>query len=340
MSRGDVVRRAALLALMGVSLYILAPTLIEVFSSFDRLADVEPWWFVAIIGLQVGSVTCLCAIQRLALRTDEWFPVVTSQLAGAAFGRVVPGGGATAAAMQYSMLLRAGLPASRAASALTATQLLLLAGLLALPVLTLPAIAAGVAVPDSLEAILWFGLGTFVILSVLGGTLLAREPVLRRIATLVQRANNRVRRRHPRDDLPDLLAAERRIILGVLGRRWWEALLLTAGKWMLDLLTLMAAILAVGGEPSPILVLLAYCTSQILVQVPATPGGLGFVEAGLTATLALTGITAGEAVVATLAYRLASYWLHLPAGAIAATLHRRRYQGARAAPEGVRVTSG
>ena len=55
-----------------------------------------------------------------------------------------------------------------------------------------------------------------------------------------------------------------------------------------------------------------------------TPGGLGVVEAGLTATLALAGVSGGDAAVATLAYRLVSYWLMLPAGLVAWLVHRRR----------------
>ena len=48
------------------------------------------------------------------------------------------------------------------------------------------------------------------------------------------------------------------------------------------------------------------------------------VEAGLTGFLALIGVPAGAAAVATLAYRLVSYWLALPAGGVAWLVHRRR----------------
>jgi uncharacterized protein (TIRG00374 family) len=75
-------------------------------------------------------------------------------------------------------------------------------------------------------------------------------------------------------------------------------------------------------------VLLAFCAAQFLGTLPLTPGGLGFVEAGLTGTLALAGVPAGAAVVATLGYRLVSFWLPIPAGAVAALLHRRRYGAA------------
>ena len=40
---------------------------------------------------------------------------------------------------------------------------------------------------------------------------------------------------------------------------------------------------------------------------------------------ALAGVPAGAAVVATLSYRLVSFWLPIPAGGVAALLHRRHY---------------
>jgi hypothetical protein len=68
-------------------------------------------------------------------------------------------------------------------------------------------------------------------------------------------------------------------------------------------------------------------------MIPLTPGGLGFVEAGLAATLAVSGIGAGEALLATLAYRLFSFWLPIPVGAVAYLVHRR-WLRAPAGPRG------
>jgi uncharacterized protein (TIRG00374 family) len=94
---------------------------------------------------------------------------------------------------------------------------------------------------------------------------------------------------------------------------------------VLDYLTLLAALYAVGANPRASLVLLAFFAAQLLGTLPLTPGGLGFVEAGLTGTLALAGVGASAAVVATLAYRLVSFWLPIPAGGIAAIVHQRKY---------------
>ena len=72
---------------------------------------------------------------------------------------------------------------------------------------------------------------------------------------------------------------------------------------------------------------------MILTWVPSTPGGLGFVEVGLGATLGLAGVGAAEATTAVLAYRLVSFWLPIPAGAIAGTVFRRRFAGRAAGEE-------
>jgi hypothetical protein len=50
-----------------------------------------------------------------------------------------------------------------------------------------------------------------------------------------------------------------------------------------------------------------------------------FAEAGLVGTLTLAGVPGPQALTATLLYRLAAYWLPIPAGGVAYLLFRRRY---------------
>ena len=70
-----------------------------------------------------------------------------------------------------------------------------------------------------------------------------------------------------------------------------------------------------GAEPRLSLVLLAFTAAKILGMVPITPGGLGIVEAGLSGLLALIGVPFATAIIATLGYRIVSYWLSIPVGA-------------------------
>jgi putative heme transporter len=239
----------------------------------------------------------------------------------------VPGGAAAAGALQYRMLVQAGVDVGAAAAGLAAAAVLTFAALLALLLFCIPALLGTQPVDRGLARAAWAGLALFVVLAIAGVVLMASDRPLQLVARVVAKLARR-----PREAVETRLLDERDRLLDALGEGWWQAVIASVGKWGLDYATLLAALTAVDANPTPSLILLAYCIAQLLGQIPITPGGLGFVEAGLTATLALAGVNGGKAVLATLAYRLVSYWLPLPVGAAATVLHRRRY-GRHAAPE-------
>ena len=104
------------------------------------------------IAAQMASWASMWLLQRLAVGTRSWWPVVTSNLASGALGRVVPGGAAAAGALQYRMLAQAGVPGSLAGLGIGVASIVVVATLAALPVLALPAIVLGVAVPGAAVA--------------------------------------------------------------------------------------------------------------------------------------------------------------------------------------------
>lgn len=313
------------LSITGISLYLVAPSLLDVLSSWQDLEDIDWWWFPAMAGLQTAALACLWIVQRAALREAEMPNVIESQLAGNALAKVAPGGGALGGALQYRMLVEAGLPKGPTAAGIAASNLLIFVVVLALPVLVLPSFLGGAVNRDLLEATI-IGAIAFAVLAAIGILLLAYDKPLAYVGRAVQGVRNRIRRNsEPLTTLPERLVRERNRLLTTLGPNWRVAMLATVGRWAFDYATLLAALAAVGSTPRPALVLLAFCAAQVLAQVPVTPGGLGFVEAGLTATLALAGVGAGDAVLATLAYRLFNYWLQLPAGLVGYALHRRRF---------------
>ena len=324
-----ILRRLIFLAVAGVSLYIVWPSLMSVFSSWPRLRDLNPVWFAAMLLLEVASFGCAWALLRVSLHSHVWFRVAAAQLSGNAVSRVLPGGAATGAALQFQMLVGSGgMDAARVATGLTVASLMSTATLFALPLLTVPVMIWGAPVPRELRFAALLGIGLSVLMIAAGALLLTTERPLRAIGRAIQWLVNLVRRkRPPMQDLPDRLVRERDLVRDHLGSRWWVAVLAAVGNWLLDFAALLAALVALGSRPRPSLVLLAYVVAAVLGMIPITPGGLGFVEAGLTATLVLAGVSAGDAAIATLAYRLVSYWLPLPAGLLAYGLYRRRYGG-------------
>jgi uncharacterized protein (TIRG00374 family) len=320
-----MVRRVLALVLFALVLYGVAPAVLQVLDAWPQVVHIQPYWFAAMIVAQVASWASMWLIQRRAVDAKSWWAVVMSQLASAAVGRVVPGGAATAGALQYRMLVQAGVPGSLAGVGIGVASIVLLATLAALPVLALPAVVLGVAVPARLGQAALVGVVVFVALLAIGATLMASDRAVEAVGRLTIRVGEKLRPKHPPPpDLPERLRDQRDLVRHALGARWWEAVAGAAGRWLFDWLTLVAALAAVGQHPRPSLVLLAFSATQLLAQIPITPGGLGIVEAGMTGTLVLIGVPASAAAVATLAYRLVSYWLGLPAGGIAWLVHRRR----------------
>jgi uncharacterized protein (TIRG00374 family) len=326
--RRAIVVRLVFLLVTVIALYILWPSLLSVLQAWPQLLDLNPGWFVAMFLLEVASFVCIWDLQRLALGTSGWFGVATAQLASNAFSRVVPGGAAAGGALQWRMLTDSGVDGTKVATSVTAASFISTGILFVLPVLTVPSVVLGRPVPGGLAQAAWLGGGVFVVGFLLGWRLMTHDSLLRSIGRGVQWLWNRLRRGgSPVTDLPERLVVQRDEIRSILGDTWWRALLAALGNRLFDYLALLAAITAVGSHPRPTLVLLAYSAAMVLAMIPITPGGLGFVEAGLTGLLALAGVSAGDAVLAVLAYRLVSFWLPLPAGGIAAYLHRRRYRG-------------
>ena len=303
------------------------PSVVEVLGSWRDITRFSPGALAGMAGLQVAALACLWALQRVALRAPRWRPVITSQLAGNALAKVAPGGGALGSALQYRMLVQAGLPPAATVSALTVVNLLVFAVVLALPVLAIPALLRGSVNRTLLETAV-AGLVIFVVASALGALLLSTDRPLGGVGARLQALRNRRRSQAgPLHRRPARVVRARARILGTLGPRWKRALLATVGRWTFDYLTLLAALAAIGSHPRAGLVLLAFCGAQVLAQIPVTPGGLGFVEAGLTAMLALAGVAAGDAGLATFAYPRVSYWVPLPLGLAAFALHRSAAAG-------------
>jgi hypothetical protein len=314
--------RVFLVLVAAVSLQVLAPTLAVVYTTVGDVVHLHPGWLLVITVSECTSFVCLWQLMRLVVHTSGWRVVARAQLVGNAVSQVVPGGAATGAAVQMRMLTAGGVDKATAVSGLPVVGLITAATVFVSPVFALPALLAVPDVPRQL--VVAAGLG-FAGSLLLGGALtvfLVTTRPLRALAGVAQSLWNRVVRHHPFYDLPGRLVEERDLIRERLGDNKRQAALAAVGTFGCDYLALLAALGAVGARPEPGLVLLAFVAAKLLGMIPITPGGLGFVEAGLTGTLALTGISTGQAVVATAAYRVVSYFLPVVAGVVAYGWHR------------------
>ena len=320
------VGRVLLLTVTGACLYFLAPSIVTVLSAWRHLGRVEPWWILVIAVLETASFASIWALQRIAMPEVSWFDGATTQLVGNAFNRITPGGGATGTALQARLLADAGHDLTAMAADLAAQSLMISVTILAFPLFSLPAIVAGLAVPGSLADAAWIGAIVFAVVAAVGVAALRTPRPLQVFGDGLAKLVNKFRRRRPPiRDLGDRLVVERATLRQTVGAHWVLAVGAAVGRWAFEYLVLLVALVALGANVEPTLVLLAFVTAELLGLLPFTPGGLGFVEAGLTGTLALAGVHAGDAVLATLVFRLVSFWVPLPVGLGALVAYRRRH---------------
>lgn len=326
--------RVAFLLVSGLCFYVFAPSLAEVFDAWDRLGEVHPLAVLAVFACEGAAFVCWWALIRIALRTKDWFAVATTQLAANAFNAITPGGGAPGTALQARMLADAGFDTTSAATGIAVQSLLQAATVAAMPLLSIPAILiAGINVPGDLADGAWIGAALFVVIFVLVALLLGSRRFACRLGGWIQRIANAFPRETPLKDVGEKLLKERDEIRETMGEHWLAATAESVGRWAFEYFALLITLYAIGAKPEPWLVLLAFVFASVLRMLPFTPGGLGFVEAGLTGALTLAGVNAESSLLATLVFRLVSFWLPIPIGVGAAILFRRRYpRGAGRSP--------
>lgn len=315
-------KRAIWIGITAVSVYLVIPSVVEVFSSWPELERLRSGSLLLMTTAMLLSLCCLWFLLGLCLRSTDWRLMATSQLASSAIARIVPGGAATATAVQYRLLNDAGIPKQAAATGLTVVTILNFAVLFALPVFSVPAILFGPPIAPLLLRAAVAGVIGFVAVALVGGLFFVWDRPLAQLGRAIDKIVQRFDRGNPsaRPRSETFLGA-RDLVRSHLATNWQWVVIASLGRWGFEYLALVMAVRGVGHDELGSVLLLAFVAASLLSKVPFTPGGLGFVEAGLTGTLALAGLSAGDAVLATLAYRLVSYWLPIPLGALAYGLH-------------------
>lgn len=326
---GAIVKRALLFAAVLALLSVVAPSLIdqllEVIDDADRLRTIRPWWFVLMVAFEIASFACIWWLTRIVLPSVSWFVAGTSQLTANSASRL--GSAALGGATLFRMLSVSGVRTHKAAGALAATSILSTAALFVIPAIGLLIALFGAPIPEDMLYVSVASGVLFLLLVALGAVgvlftrpLLVLGRVLDRLARLIGRLLRTDWTVAPRD-----LVRERDRLIDVLGQRWPQATAASALNWMFDYLVLVAALYAVDANPRLSLVMVAYASGAVLGMIPFTPGGVGFVEAGLVAALVVSGISFQDATTAVLAYRVISFVLPLAAGPVAWLAFRRRY---------------
>jgi uncharacterized protein (TIRG00374 family) len=312
-------RRLAEVLLFALVLHFLVlPQLGGTRRAIDLLGEVNPGLVVAGIALQVGSLLAYAQLTRALLpgaeRPHLWTQArITLSTRG--FSNVVPGGAASATVLGYRLLRANGVSGTSTTFAM-ATQsigsavvlnLLLWIGLVITiptrgfdPLYTIAALIGAVILGGFFALVLALTRGRRQALGV-ARRIAARIPFLDEdgFPALLERIADNMHR----------LVDDRRVLVTAVG---WATT-----NWLLDVASLGVFLAAFGADVSPEALLVAFGLANVLAAVPITPGGLGVIEATLTAVLVGFGAPAAAAALGVAAYRLVNYWAVIPTGVAA-----------------------
>jgi glycosyltransferase 2 family protein len=272
------------------------------------LSRANPGWFA--VALLASAVTYLAAAENLAAFVPRRLPLIRGfgvQLSTAFLGVAMPPAvGHVAVNARYlhrqdvdESSIAAAVTMSQVVNVVTTVLLLVIFGLLTGSGLSRFKIAPG--------GDLLIGLAAIAAVIVI----LVAVPQTR--ARLTGTVWPHLRSVGPR--LLDAISHPLRLALSVSAN-----LLLTAAY----LVAFIAALWAIGAHPAILPAAVVYLAGNAVGSAAPTPGGIGGVEAVLAAGLTAIGIPAHEAIPAVLLFRVATFWLPIPAGWVAYLILRRR----------------
>ncbi|TDC11203.1 flippase-like domain-containing protein [Streptomyces sp. 8K308] len=311
--------------LVGGAVFVAISRREELGKAFELLARVSLVKLPVALVCETGALLCLSAVQRWLLLAGGFRTRLTSMfglvLAANAVAGALPGGAAFSTAWLYRQLRRRGVGQALAAASLVVSGALSALGLLVIIVIGL--LTTGARGPGAVigRVLAVLALLTIVLLAIFRSA---------RVRAACGRGWQRLKARYDRvrrgeEAVRGLVEQARSVQPGL--RPWLRPYALAQFNWVLDAACLAASLWALDIGVPWHGVLIAYALAQIPGSLRLTPGGVGIVEASLTALLVVYGLSPQQALAGTLLYRFWSYWLLQPVGWgcwVAFTLHGRR----------------
>lgn len=260
----------------------------------------------------------------------KYWPSQQVNQAAFAISNGVPAGGAFGLAVQYAMLATYKISGSSATAAITAVGLWSIFVSLGLPILGV----AALSIEGGNSSYNWVApLGLGILVAVIVGFVLVMrsEKLAVSIGHLGNKLINPLRGRIKKLKDLDLVAPITKFrgdMYDVLRKRWLFLTIAQLAVILTQFLIMYASLRGVEGwdtdGTSPLAAFGAFATSQIMLMVPITPGGLGTTDALMISLLQSMGVEGSVAQAADVVWRMASYLPQIIIGVLALVLWFRR----------------
>jgi len=338
-----LVSRMAIAGLVVVVAFLAAAHLDDLEELVRRVESGDPAWLAPAVGLEIVSFGGYVVLTRLVFRPRAprlgWIASLELTLAGVVATRLFSAGGAGGIAFTGWVLHRAGMDARTAARRLSAFMLLLYSVYVAALLLggLLVLLGALGDVPTVLGAIAF----AVALAAIAAAVLMVRIPgdIERRADALAARHTGWLGRLAKRlSTVPQVAGNATRLAVAIVRDRP-GAMLWPVVWWAFDVATLWACFEAFGDAPAAGTLILCYFLGAMGNLLPI-PGGVGGTEGGMVGAFAASGVDAGLALVAVVAYQLISTYLPALPGLLSYIDLRRRMKTWEAAQEPPAVAAG
>lgn len=313
---------AAWILAVGVVLLVARAALPELRQAWQAIAGAHRGWLAAAAAVEILALVVLPlplhgALEALGGRA-RYGALLDATVGAFALSRVVPAGGLAGAAYAVRRIARAGTATTIAVAAMTVVSVATM--------LTLGAVVVGALMAEAIAGRGSTGVSSAVVvgLATAAGASFAVARLLRHPRRL-ERASARLAWLVRRPALAATIQRQLAVLGALLGRpaplgriAGWSAL-----NWLLQLAALWTVFVAFGLSLPIGVLIMGFGAANLATALPHTPGGLGVVEAGMTATYIALGVPTATALVGVLCYRLIGHWLPVLA-ALPLVMPRRR----------------
>ena len=323
--RRHLMMAAQILALVLVTWLLVIPQLRGSAHSLNLLFRTGSGWIVLALVAELMSLISYSLVTRVMIPRTTRPPiqrVVGIDLSAIAVGHCLPDGGAAGTALSWRLLVAEGVPVAEAGFAKIAQGLgstVVLQALL-LGAYAIGTMSAGFSQWEVLPAAFAAGILLISVLVVIG----IRNAQVRRLGArgvrLIPWCGPRlagilanIYRRHLIEQMRSTVGTNRTLLLASAA---------IAANWAFDALALWAAIRAYGPNTGIEALAVAFGIQALGAWLPITPSGLGVSEAAMIPALIAFGGARSAIVLGILTWRVISYWLPIPIGAVAYTTLR------------------
>ncbi len=328
---------ASVLVIGGVFAFAL-PRIANYGEVWDVVQTLSWQWLVVLALATALNLATYAPPLVAALPGLRYFHAARVTLASTALSMVAPGGAAVGMATSFAMLRAWGFSGRPVGLAVVVTGVWNQFVILGFPIIAVAGVVAEGGRNHTLELVAIVGLVVFAVIVAAFAIGLSSERLAGRIGDRAARfaswAKGLVHKAPVKWNGASFVRFREETI-ELIRRRWFFLTTATLAGHLTVFLILLASLRAIGVSDTEVTIVEAFAAwtiARILGSIPITPGGVGFVELGLTGVLVAFGAGNAQAVTATLVYRFLTVVPTLVAGLLAAATWKVGQRPAAAAP--------